>query len=511
LVQFQDDLADVTLLAKSSVNAALHLFAICQLHARHLNGPQHLAMRFVLKLFPAAFTLCLLISPAFADPQEDTGARPSADADSVIATITEILEEARQIAPTDRQSALRAYLLLREAKATLTRAQVVFPEATSLEDAAIASASRVASLCDGNAPRDCMFAEAESLAVRSGDLLVGSSALIAIAEARARAGQLDEAASVAMQIIPGTGYRGMALTRIAIAHAEAGQFFKAIRMATQTGGADRQARVLSGIAGAMADQGEMTRATQFWSQAERKAKQAKNDSRQALALRHIGRALAGVGRLAEAERIWSEAENIAMQIEDTMSRDRALGAIARSRAQVGQFAEAERIATQIAFYTYRTATLTSIAGARAEAGQVAKAERISEQIEDAFHRAQALSHIAAARAEAGQHEEAERVWSDAEDFAGQVEDAGSRAKALSDIAAALAEAGQFDKPAQLWSEAERSAAEDGRDFDRAWALGEIASARAEAGQFAKAERIAAQIEDVSRRASALARIASQLF
>ncbi|GGH33156.1 hypothetical protein SAMN05444007_107270 [Cribrihabitans marinus] len=343
-----------------------------------------------MKLLIAVLTLCLLGAPVFADSDGETeAAQHTAEVNAVIETVTELLEEARQTAPTDRSSALRAYLLLREADAVVTRALAAYPEADSLgeleahpaaqlQDGPIAAAAgHVVSLCDGLPPRDCLFTETERVAAQivQTSRYVPSRAmpLSDIAEARAKVGQL----------------------------AEAKRFWsEAERIVVQPESAINRASELQVIAGAQAGAENMAEATRLWSAAERSLTKIKRTEARASALSHIAKTRAAAGQLAEATRFWSEAERIVVQPERRLGRSKrawALYRIAGSLAQSGQFTEAERIAVQIEG-NHQSWALRDIAGSLAEAAKYAEAERIAVQLartgKHAGDRAKALSLIA---------------------------------------------------------------------------------------------------------------------
>ena len=434
-----------------------------------------------MKFLSGVLTLCLLAAPVFADADGETeAAKHTAEVDAVIETATELLEEARQTVPTDRPSALRAYLLLREADAAVTRALAAHPEAgnlselkahpaAQLQDGPIATAARqVVSRCEGHPPRDCLFAEAERIVaqiVRKSEFASSRALPLSnIAAERAKVGQLAEA------------------TRL---------WTEAERFAAQHESAIYRASELQVIAGARADAGQ-------FAEAERIAARIKEPSYRASAFCDIAGAQAKAENMAEATRLWAEVEQSLAQIESASSEASALVYFVGSLAKAGQLAEAEDIVTRITDSRYRAPALADIAGARTKAGQFAEAERIAKRISRASYRALALSDIAGAQARAGNMAEATRLWEEAEQTTAEINRSEAWASALSHMARTRAAAGQSVEATRLWSEAERIIAEPERRLgrpNRSFAFYRIAGSLAEAGQFAEAERIAVQIED----------------
>ncbi|HUN09550.1 MAG TPA: NB-ARC domain-containing protein, partial [Aggregatilineales bacterium] len=329
-------------------------------------------------------------------------------------------------------------------------------------------------------------------------------ALSAIAEARAQAGQYEAAEGIARRIDQ-ADERASALMAIAEARAQAGQyeasqvvFSEAEDIARGIESADERAWALRAIAEARAKTGQ-------YEAAEGIARGIESAYERVWALSAIAEAQAQAGQYEASQAMLSEAEGIAREMERAYERARALRAIAEARAKTGQYEAAEGIARGIEETGARAMALMAIAEARAKTGQYEAAEGIARGIEESDMRAWALMAIAEARTQAGQYEPAEGI-------ARGIERADARAWALSAIAEARAQAGQVEASQAVFSEAEGIARGIERAYERARALMAIAEAQAgqyEASQavFSEAESIARGIEETVARAMALMAIA----
>jgi hypothetical protein len=194
----------------------------------------NLDMTLIMKFVSTIIILHLLATPALADSAQEAtvghgqieAAQQAAEVRAIFASVSNLVGAAEQIAPTTRSAALRAYLLLREADTAASHAWRKYPIATSnlndlkahpvaqLQNGALAAAaSRVASLCYGHSPSDCLFTEAEGIAAQIEQARSQAILLSEITKARAATGQFTEAEDTAAKIDI-AGFRAWALTRI---------------------------------------------------------------------------------------------------------------------------------------------------------------------------------------------------------------------------------------------------------------------------------------------------------
>jgi tetratricopeptide (TPR) repeat protein len=381
---------------------------------------------------------------------------------------------------------------------------------------------------------------------RAGDIgSPGRWGLMTLAEALARAGQLEDAERVAAAI-DDSWTRTWALVRIAEALAGAGQFEDAQRVAAQAERAaadidkpwDRaQARVK--IAEALARVGQLE-------DAERVAAGIEYPKFRVEAQVKISDVLARAGHLEGAKRLAGEAELAAADIDDPLDRVSVLTGLAVALAAAGQledalrlrvaayiddpfgrqeepleriaealagadrFEDALRVAADIDDRSWRARALARISEALAGAGQLEDALRVAVDIDDRSWRAEALTRIAEALAGAGHLEGAQRVAGEAERTAADIDNLRSRTVALTGLAGALAGAGQLEDARRVAAHVERVAADIDKPGDRAEALVTLAEALAQAGQFEDAQRVTVAIEQPDSRVEALASIAEAL-
>lgn len=192
-----DDPAD-RIVALQAAQSAIN--AILEAHAS-----SDIAARIALEQSDLPFTRADLTVAIAVAQGEIEAARPAREVNAIIVSVIGLLEAAEGIVPHDRTSAMQAYLMLREADASVARAKRDFPLAENLallehnksvrsRDKKIAEAAgRVSGFCDNLTPQNCLFAEAERLTEGIEGGVEKTWPLATIAQARADAGQPDDA------------------------------------------------------------------------------------------------------------------------------------------------------------------------------------------------------------------------------------------------------------------------------------------------------------------------------
>ena len=371
----------------------------------------------------------------------------------------------------------------------------------------------------------------------------------AVARAAAQAGEHDhgvtllcEAEHVARSITDDPYHRAMALVSVAGAARQAGEHDQGVallreanRTARSISGEEDQATVLSDVASAAAQAGELEWVAQILSSITH------DPSLRAIALAPVAQAVAQAGELDWAEQIarsilqsqWQgsalalvaqavvqagehdrgvallrEAERLTRSITDKF--DRALALAELAAVAVAVTGEHDRVGTllreaeQIARSDNhnRTLALVAVAGVAARAGEHARAEQIARSItDDAERRGLALAFAAQAVVQAGEHDRGVALLHEADKIARSFTDhRSSPVLALSAVAQAVAHAGDLVRAEQI----AYAIIDLGED---AWQLAADLSAMvqmvAQAGELGWAERIAHSITDAHQRADAL--------
>ena len=275
------------------------------------------------------------------------------EVNGIIVHVMKLLEDVSASAPKDKPSAMRAYLLLREADAAVMRATEAFPLAASLDlleandlvrrrgSSIEEAAQRVASYCDGLAPQTCLLAEAERLTADVDDVLSRATALLEIGRAWAQAGQEAEAFRLC---------------------AEAEQISAEVAKSHARG------TILLNIANSYAEAENQAAALHIWSEVEKIARGHDTPFSRAGTLYEIGLSMIEAGRQDKAYQLWSDAERIAFEIEEEDSRGWMMRDLVKAWAKAGNLAQAERIAFNIKQLSYQAGALHDIGGAYFDVG-----------------------------------------------------------------------------------------------------------------------------------------------
>jgi tetratricopeptide (TPR) repeat protein len=393
-----------------------------------------------------------------------------------------LMAEAASMKPADFPAAMRQYLLLREADALVERALTAGPPDKELAPLIKAAAARVAGFCEGRAPRDCLFAEAERIAM-------GVEGIV--------------------PEMPSMTIRGRAevLGYLAYALAEAGRFTEAERIIAVNADSIWHEDWLSGLITLLAQAGQFSEAKRVAAGIEDPATLGRSLNQIALELAHAGQSEAVLPVLAKAELA-------AAGIEDLEFQALVLSETARTYAEARQFAEAERVTAAIQDPFGRDWALRDIAVAYAAAGRLTDAERVITGIVDAFWRVGARAGIGVELMRAGQTGPALQQVAAAETIVAEIPDTSDRVSALREIGYTFIEAAEIRATPLQLAEAERVAGLianiEGDDWQVFLALNTIAAMlhavsqdAAALRQFDVAERIAMRIGDAQRRGSAL--------
>jgi tetratricopeptide (TPR) repeat protein len=241
----------------------------------------------------------------------------------------------------------------------------------------------------------------------------GANILAEVAGALAQAGQRRQAAAVAADaeavarwtITPGSEPDGLA--GVAEALAKAGQLQQAEAIAQSITKPESQADALAKVAGVLARAGQHEQAAAAATRAETVARSITDLRSQAGALAGAAGALAQTGQRQRAAA--ARAEAIAGSITDPKSRAPVLAKVTGALAQAGQHDQAEATARSITHPYHQADALAKVAGALAQAGQHDQAEAIARSITDPDVQAHILAEVAEVMAQAGDTHRASRV------------------------------------------------------------------------------------------------------
>jgi tetratricopeptide (TPR) repeat protein len=405
-----------------------------------------------------------------------------------------LMAEAASMKPADFPTAMRQYLLLREADALVERALAAGPpvkelapliKAEAIENRAgriKAAAARVGGFCEGRGPRDCLLEEAEALMAKPPEVDRDAE---------------DEGAIGAS----GAG------RRIAVFLAKAGLFDEGLRVARGIGDPDHRNRAVRDIVILLAKDRQFEKALETARETVPHPHQIMRISQALNAI--LGHFVAGAhpsaeGREAALESM-SRAAALAGRIGDEFGRSEALARLSWLYLDLGEIDRAEALMAKIDDDHWRGVVKVSVARRLAEDRAFAAAERRAATVdEDADLRAEAFQTVAVELAKTGQLAEARRV-------AGRIDGPVDHVVALGAVAQALGEAQQA---AEVFAEAEGLARGIEDRADRGDALGKLAWALIRAGESPAGEAIAAELRamevDPARTARALQRIADAL-
>ena len=262
-----------------------------------------------------------------------------------------------------------------------------------------------------------------------------ASAFAQIAQAQAQAGNIRDASATAQRIEGDDFQRAFTFAQIAQAQAQAGNirdaeesFSKALAIAQRIEGDDfRRASVFAQIARAQAQAGNIRDAEGSFSKAWASVQRIEHDSDRVLAFSAIAQAQAQAGNIRDALATAQRIEG-----DDTADSIRAsvFAQIAQVLAQAGNIRDAEEsiskalaAAQRIRNDSWRAGNFASIAQAQAQAGNIRDALATAQRIEgDDFYRATVFAEIAQRQVQAGNIRGAEESLSKAWTSAKRLED-----------------------------------------------------------------------------------------
>ena len=245
-----------------------------------------------------------------------------------------------------------------------------------------------------------------------------------------------------------------------------------------------QARALYELACAIAAAGDFHRALRVATDAEALAfphlgtvwgpgDTADNVREAGRAAGELAAAVAGAGDLDSAERL---AHPLAAH-----GHSQALTGLFRAMVQVGEFDRAKALASTNTDFHARAQALAGLVTELAEVGDLDRAETVAGTISEAHAQAQALAGLVTVLAQDGEYDRAETV-------AGTISEAHAQAQALAGLVTVLAQDGEYDR-------AETVAGTISEAHAQAQALAGLVTELAEVGDLDHAETVAGTIAE----------------
>lgn len=372
-----------------------------------------------------------------------------------------------------------------------------------------------------------LLLEAESAAMIAGDTLHKVSALAAVAAARSRLGQRDDAtkllavaeqadrslrptlsaaalgtlvpavvslgdmarAEALIQDVTRAFNREEAITAVVDALAEENPT-RAKHLAAALKEPFWQARAYTTLARAAARRGDRLDAAQFADAAERHARSSVYLPRRAHSLAQVAIAIGRYGQDKERARALCQlALSQAEATEEPDDLDWVLESIATGLAEAGDYAAAEQCARTIATRAREDAALCTIVEALARVNRFAQAETLVAEISDKDARSQALSYLVSSYASAGDAAQAQRL-------ALTVPDTKTRVSSLVELAFAQIAAGDIAGAASTGNLA--AAVRHSEPYSQSLALSAIARLTAELGDTERAKELCGAAEREAR-------------
>ena len=313
-----------------------------------------------------------------------------------------------------------------------------------------------------------------------------SEAKLKVAQAQAKAGDLDGAFRTAASIIPGRWLAEVPIRHVAFSLAKAGPIPGAIQIASRIQRDDVRAMALADIAVAQARRGDVAGAMAT-------VRSVASVPARAEALGHIALIEHSSGEVAAAAATLEQAYRLGLTEPAANQRSRLFDSLIAIAVPMGDLTLAHLFLGQVEPGKQLLAR-SSIAFGEAKAGDVAQAQKTRPQV-------YASGDVAAAHAEAGRFAQALQAVNAARD-------ATERARALQHIALVQARSGLGSAATAAFDQALQAASRILDYYERACAIRVIATAEAHAGDFKGAVTMVAVIQPELERAEAFMRIAT---
>ena len=223
--------------------------------------------------------------------------------------------------------------------------------------------------------------------------------------------------------IKGSWARAWALVRVAGALARAGEVNEVRRVAESAVSAADQIKdfrertwALVGVAGALARAGEVNMVRRVAESAMSATEQVKDPQGRARVLVGVAGALARAGEVSMVRRVAESAMSATEQVKDPQGRARVLVGVAGALARAGQIDEALDMAERVKDPQGRMRVLMGVVGVLAQTGETSRIRRVAEdavntavRVEESKERTQALAGVVKALARADAIDEAREI------------------------------------------------------------------------------------------------------
>lgn len=319
-----------------------------------------------------------------------------------------------------------------------------------------ANAAAVVRLCDNQPPKACLISQAAELIDQMQGSPSEAGALRDFAIELAKGGSTFEALRAVAQFETSASKFALIAHITVLIHT--GRFSEARGMTDQIENALEKVQILTKLAIALIEAGELSNALTFVGQSD----QIQADS---LALMLIANALAKNGEIDAARQMLNTAYQVASQLYDPFDRARNLRYIAIALTEAGELETALEVSERIFDVSHKFRAQNEMVMILAQEGRLEDARHVADQIEHMPTKVTALTYIILGLYEAGQEMEARSMIGQAQGMTSQIEQLDARAGALQDIAIALAKTGAIKEARLVFEDALAVAMqiEDGRD------------------------------------------------
>lgn len=312
---------------------------------------------------------------------------PQQEVNIAIVNAIDIIQRVERLEIEVLETAMEAYLMLREADSIIDEVRIKHPEAEniglldtsevigSISDRINDSKNLIMDFCEGKLPRSCLLYHAVRHALEIQAPHNRARTLSAIASGYVAIGEIDEALSLAAQAEKiaeaGGQFSSFALRASAVAWVNAGDLPEAERIKQSVNDSMTRIGIILDIAAALKEtdkQGEIARLLQ---EAKDLSKNVTPEMIRSVSLRFIAQAYDDLGEIDAVNTLLTEANQIAPETEAIFARagaDRRTAHRVKTLAENGEYEEASGLVTQISDEWNRALARSEIVRIKAKAG-----------------------------------------------------------------------------------------------------------------------------------------------
>ena len=344
--------------------------------------------------------------------------------------------------------------------------------------------------------------EVHRLAMQAGEGSIAAEIAIAIAAHWKQQSRYREAKALCQTTLGLIKHHDL-YRLLAVAKAVLGQPHEALhdyRQSLETfesiGDVQGKAVTLHGMAGVLAQQGEVEGAMKLWQQSLEICESIGDVQGKAATLHGMAGILAQQGEVEEAMKLWQQSLEICESIGDVKGKAATLHNMAGVLAQQGEVEEAMKLWQQsleieesIGNVKGKAATLHEMAGVLAQQGEVEGAMKLWQQSLETFEsigdvkgKAVTLHQMARVLAQQSKPEEAMKLWQQSLEIFESIGDVKGKAATLHQMAGVLAQQGEVEGAMKLWQQSLETFESIGDVQGKAATLHQMAGVLAQQGE-----------------------------